>query len=170
MQEALDRDPLNLLTRHYAARLFFYVGRLDEAEQLLRQILAVNPNFSATHYELGRVLLVRGRAQAAIAEFESEGNPAWRRFGLPLGYHAAHRQADADAALKILLAQCCSEFQIAETYATFGDADKAFEWLNKAVTSDPGMLWFRYDLLLAGLNGDPRYQAVLKRLNLSTSK
>jgi TolB-like protein/Flp pilus assembly protein TadD len=170
MQETLDRDPLNLLSRRYAARLFFYAGRLDEAERLLRQILAVNPNFSAARYELGRVLLVRGNTPAAIVEFETESNPGWRAFGLPLGYYAAHRKADADAALKILLVQSAgSEFQIAETYASFGDAGKAFEWLNRAVTGDPGIIWFRYDPLLAGLNGDPRYQAILKRMNLPTS-
>jgi TolB-like protein/Flp pilus assembly protein TadD len=170
MQEVLQRDPLNLLSRRYAARLFFYVGRLDEAERLLRQVLAVNPNFSAAHYELGRVLLVRGETTAAVEEFEAESNPSWRSFGLPLGYHAAHRKAEAGAALNHLLADSVGfEFQIAEAYASFGDADKAFEWLNKAVTGDPGIIWFRYDPLFAGLNADPRYGAILKRMNLPTS-
>jgi TolB-like protein len=170
MHEALDRDPLNLLLRRYGARLFFYAGRLDEAEQLLRQILAVNPNFSAAHYELGRVLLIRGNISAAVIEFEKESNPTWRSFGLPLGYHSAHRNADAEGALRTMLANSAgSEFQIAETYAWFGDADRAFEWLNKAVTGDPGILWCRHDPLLGGLTGDPRYQAILKRINLATA-
>ena len=167
MQVALDRDPLNMLNRRYAGRMFFYAGRLDEAERLLRQILAVNPNYSAAHYELGRVFLLRGNAQAALAEFEAETNPDWRAFGLPLGYYSVHRKSDAEAALDKLLARSedC-EFQIAEAYGWFGNVDKAFEFLNKAVTSDPGIIWFRYDPLLDGLKGDPRYQAVLKRINL----
>jgi tetratricopeptide (TPR) repeat protein len=138
MHEALDRDPLNLLLRRYGARLFFYAGRLDEAEQLLRQILAVNPNFSAAHYELGRVLLIRGNISAAVIEFEKESNPTWRSFGLPLGYHSAHRNADAEAALRTMLANSAgSEFQIAETYAWFGDADRAFEWPTKPSQAIP---------------------------------
>jgi tetratricopeptide (TPR) repeat protein len=170
MQEVLQRDPLNLLSRRYAARLFFYVGRLDEAERFLRQVLAVNPNFSAAHYELGRILLIRGDTTAAVEEFQAESNPSWRSFGLPLGYHAAHRKAEADAALNNLLANSAGfELQIAEAYASFGDADKAFDWLNKAVTGDPGIIWFRYDPLLAGLSADPRYRAILKRMNLPTS-
>jgi TolB-like protein/Flp pilus assembly protein TadD len=170
MQEVLQRDPLNLLSRRYAARLLFYVGRLDEAERLLRQVLAVNPNFSAAHYELGRILLVRGDTTAAVEEFETESNPAWRSFGLPLGYHAAHRKIEADVALNNLLANSAGfELQIAEAYASFGEAGKAFEWLNKAVTGDPGVIWFRYDPLLAGLNADPRYRAILGRMNLPTS-
>jgi TolB-like protein/Tfp pilus assembly protein PilF len=170
MQVALDRDPLNMLNRRYAGRMFFYAGRLAEAERLLRQILAVNPNYSAAHYELGRVLLIRGNAQAALAEFEAETNPDWRAFGLPLGYYSVNRKADADAALNKLLARAeDSEFQIAEAYAWFGNADKAFEFLNKAVSSDPGIIWIRHDPLLKGLEGDPRYQAILTRINLPSS-
>ena len=171
IQQALDRDPRNLLARRYAARILFFAGRLDEAEQLLRQILAVSPSFSAAHYELGRVLLARGRIPAAIVEFESENNPVWRINGLPLGYHAAQRTADADAALSVLLHHSDGgEFQVAETYAYFGNADKAFEWLNRALTSDPGVIWLRNDPLCVGLTGDPRYPAILKRMNLPTSK
>jgi TolB-like protein/thioredoxin-like negative regulator of GroEL len=170
MQVALDRDPLNLLNRRYAGRMFFYAGRLDDAERLLRQILAVNPNYSAAHYELGRVLLVRGNAQGALAEFEAETNPDWRAFGLPLGYYPANRKADADDALNKLLARTeDTEFQIAEVYGWFGNTDKAFEFLNKAVNSDPGMIWLRHDPLLDKLQGDSRYTAILKRINLPAS-
>jgi TolB-like protein len=170
MQKARDRDPLNLLTRRYAARMLYYAGRIAEAETLLRQILAASPTFSGAHYELGRVLLARGEVPAAIAEFEAESNPEWQINGLPLGYRAAHRNAEADAALKDLLRKSDgAEFQVAEAYAYFGDADHAFEWLNRAVTADPGTLWLRNDPLCIGLTHDPRYQAILKRLNLPAS-
>ncbi len=170
IQQGLERDPRNLLARRYAARMMYFAGRLLEAEELLRQILAVSPKFSAAHYELGRVLLAKGDVTAAVAEFESESNPGWRLFGLPLGYHAAHRKADADAALKDLLRQSDgAEFQLGETYAYFGDADKAFEWLNRALTADPGIIWLRNDPLCAGLVGDPRYQAILRRMRLEGS-
>jgi adenylate cyclase len=170
MQTARDRDPLNQLTRRYAARMLYYAGRLAEAEVLLRQILAASPNFSGAHYELGRVLLARGAIPAAIAEFEAESNPVWRVNGLPLGYRAAHRNAEADAALKELLRNSDgAEFQVAEVYAYFGDADHAFEWLSRAVKVDPGIIWLRNDPLCIALIHDPRYQAILKRLNLPVS-
>jgi TolB-like protein len=168
IQPALDRDPRNLLARRYAARIMLYAGRLDEAEGVLRQILAVSPTFSAAHYELGRVLLTRGDIPAAVLEFESESNPSWRIYGLPLGYHAAHRGPEADAALRDLLRLPeGADFQVGETYAYLGDTDKAFEFLNRAVTSDPGIIWLPHDPFCAGLVGDPRYQAILKRMNLA---
>jgi TolB-like protein len=167
VQQALDRDPLNLLSRRYAARILYYAGRLAEAETMLRQILAVNPSFSAAHYELGRVLLARGNVSAAIAEFESESSPEWRVNGLPLGYHAAGRTAEANAALQDLLRHSDgAEFQVAEAYAFLGDADRAFAWLDRAVGGDPGVIWLRNDPLCVNLMHDPRYAALLKRLNL----
>jgi tetratricopeptide (TPR) repeat protein len=170
MQKARDRDPLNQLTRRYAARILYYAGKLNEAEALLRQILAASPTFSGAHYEFGRVLLARGDIPAAIAEFEAESNPEWRVNGLPLGYHAAHRSADADTALEELLRNSDgAEFQVAEVYAYYGDNDHAFEWLNRAVKSDPGIIWLRNDPLCKGLTHDPRYQAILKRMNLPAS-
>jgi TolB-like protein/tetratricopeptide (TPR) repeat protein len=167
IHQALDRDPRNLLSRRYAARIFLYAGRLDEAESVLRQILVFSPTFSAAHYELGRVLLARGNIPAAVSEFESESNPFWRIFGLPLGYYAAKRPADLNAALRELLRHPDgAEFQVAETYAYLGDTDKAFEFLNRALTTDPGIIWLPHDPFCASLVADARYKAILKRMNL----
>ena len=60
-----------------------------------------------------------------------------------------------------------SEFQIAEASACLGDVDQAFRWLDAAVASkDPGIMWLRGNPLLGGLIGDPRYAALLRKLNL----
>ena len=61
-----------------------------------------------------------------------------------------------------------SDFQVAEAYAYFGNVNQAFAWLDRAVEDrDPGILWLRADPLLRDLTGDPRYAALLRRLNLS---
>ncbi len=166
-RQVLERDPLNLLNRRYFARVLYYAGQLDEAEATVRQVLEANPSFPAAHYELGRILLARGQAAAAMTEFEAEKTEGWREFGLPLGYHALGRTAEADAALRDLVAHSAgSEYQVGETYAVFGDATQAFDWLNRAVDADPGIQWLRGDPLLKGITADPRYAALLKRLNL----
>jgi TolB-like protein len=167
-RKALERDPLNLLARRYMARVFYHAGKLDEAEAAVRQVIELSPSFPAAHYELGRILLGRGQVNAAVAAFEAEANPGWKQFGLPLGYRAQGRTAEANEALAAMLRDSAgSEFQVAETYAYFGDTDQAIAWLNRAVGNDPGTLWTRSDPLLKSIAGDPRYLAVLKRLNLS---
>lgn len=163
----LERDPLNLLERRYLARALFYSDRLDEAETTIRQVLQVNPNFPAAHYELGRILLARGQVKQAVSEFESEKS-TWDKLGRPLGYHAAGRTAEANAALKYMVdTSSGAEFQVAETYAFFGNKDQAFIWLDAAIERrDPGLQWLRGDPLLRSLTKDPRYAALLRRLNL----
>jgi TolB-like protein/cytochrome c-type biogenesis protein CcmH/NrfG len=166
-RHTLDRDPLNLLNRRYFARVLYFNGRLDEAEATVRQVLAMSPSFPAAHYELGRILLAKGQVAAAVSEFEAEQSPGWREFGLPLGYHAQQRPSDTNAALAALLAETDgSEFQVAETYAYFGDPDKAFYWLDRAVDHDPGIQWLRGDPLFRGITADPRYAGLLRKLNM----
>jgi TolB-like protein len=166
-RDALERDPLNLLYRRYMARVLYFAGRLNEAEATIRQVLAMSASFPAAHYELGRILLARGQIPGAMAEFEAEQS-TWRMFGLPLGYHALGRTTDANAALAAQIKESAgAEFQAAETYAYFGDADQAFHWLDQAVLKhDPGVQWLRGDPLLKGLIRDPRYAALLRRLKL----
>lgn len=163
----LDRDPLNLLQRRYAARALYYAGRLDEAEAMLRQVLELNPTFPAVHYELGRVALARGQVPQAIDEFDKE-HSSWMNFGPPLGLHAQGRAAEAAAAMKRLVENSAgSEFQVAEAYAYRGEVDQAFAWLDRAVERrDPGIQWLRGDPLLREITNDPRYGALLHRLNL----
>ena len=56
---------------------------------------------------------------------------------------------------------------VAGTCGFFGETDKAFEWLDRAVTQhDPGITSLRRDALLASLEANPRYPAPLKRINV----
>ncbi|MGO8924117.1 MAG: TPR end-of-group domain-containing protein [Xanthobacteraceae bacterium] len=57
---------------------------------------------------------------------------------------------------------------MATTYAYRREKDKAFEWLERAyVARDSGLVTFVFrDPLLTNLRDDPRYKAILKKMNL----
>jgi TolB-like protein/Flp pilus assembly protein TadD len=165
--QILARDPLNLLASRYLARTLYHAGRLQDAEAAIRHVIDLNPTQLGAQYELGRILLAKGDRVAAFAAFEGETGAGWRSYGLALGCHAADHRARADAALADMLRHSAGkEFQIGETYSYCGDADRAFEWLNAAINQDSGILWLRNDPLLKGLTSDPRYEALLRKLNL----
>jgi len=167
-RQALEHDPLNLLARRYLARTLSFAGRLAEAESEIRQVLDTNPAQPGAHYDLGRILLAKGQVDAAHATFEAEPDTGWKSFGLPLSYYALHRTAEANAALATLVSKSAgAEFQVAETYADFGDADQALKWLDAAVERDIGILWLHNDPLFKGLMGDPRYAALLRKLKMT---
>ena len=167
-RRAIDKDPLNLLPRRYLARILYYDDRLADAEALLRQSIQINPGYNALHYELARALLASGDPAGALAEAELETTPSWKSFAMPLVYHALNRTDDANKALAYLLSDSAgSEFQVAETYAYFGQPEEAFRWLELARTRhDPGLIYIRHDPLLRPLEHDSRYRAFLKKLNL----
>ncbi len=162
--QAVDADPLNMLPRKYLGRGFYYNQQPAEAALVLRKAIELNPQFPGLHYELGRALLQLRQPVEAAAAFEAEADPTWRRNGLALGYFAAHRQKEAQAGLDDLVTHSAGgEFQVAETYAFFGQKDKAFEWLSKARDlHDPGIIWTRNDPLLDGIAADPRFAAFLR--------
>ena len=65
--------------------------------------------------------------------------------------------------------QAGSAFQVAEVYAFRGEADKAFEWLDRAYAQrDGGLTAIKGDPLMKNIEHDPRYTAVLKKLRLPT--
>jgi TolB-like protein/Tfp pilus assembly protein PilF len=166
-RQALDHDPLNLVARRYFARTLFFAGRLAEAEVQIRQVLDTNPAQPGAHYDLGRILLAKGQIDAAGAAFEAETDEGWKRIGLPLKFRALQRTAEANAAFAILLNKSAgAEFQVAETYADFGDADQAFKWLDAAAERDLGIIWLHNDPLLKGLTRDPRYAVLLRKLKM----
>ena len=166
---AVELDPLNGLAHYRFGIYHLYAGQIDEAEAAFRKLLELNPQFGAGHFFLGRVYLARFRAEPALQEMEQEREPSWRRVGLALTYHALRKKKQADAALAELSEKDHggAAFQIAEVYAFRGEANKAFEWLERAYTQrDPGLAEMMGDPLLKSIEGDPRYKAFLKKMRL----
>ena len=58
-------------------------------------------------------------------------------------------------------------FEIAEIYAFRNQTDEALEWLDRAYAQrDPSMMSTKMDPQLKSLHNDPRFAALLKKLNL----
>jgi hypothetical protein len=61
-------------------------------------------------------------------------------------------------------------YQVGDVYAWRGEKDKAFEWLERAYQQrDSGLNGIAYDPLLSSLQSDPRFGALLKKLELADS-
>jgi TolB-like protein/Tfp pilus assembly protein PilF len=168
-QQALVRDPLSTPVHNNLGLALYYVGRLPEAEAMLRRLIELRPGIAAGHAHLCKVLIARGQPALALAEIEKESSDAWRAIGLPLAYHALGRKAASDAALEALTEGFAGEwaYQIAEVHAFRGEIDQAFAWLDRAhAQRDGGFSEMKGDPLLRNLEGDPRYQVWLRKLKL----
>jgi TolB-like protein/tetratricopeptide (TPR) repeat protein len=169
-QGGVARSPIHPMARLTLAFSYEAGGKLAESEREFRTVLELSSEYASGWYWLGRLLLIKGDAEGALEAFMNEPVEHWRLAGLPLAYHALNRTADAEAALRQAIDKYADQmgYQVAQFYACSGQADAAFAWLERAYDQrDTGFAyWFKTDRVLAGIRDDPRYAAMLRRLNL----
>jgi tetratricopeptide (TPR) repeat protein len=168
-RRAIELDPLRVATHFLLSMHYYYAGQLREANKAMRKALELNPQYPDAHTILGRVYLVQSKPEEALAESQKESDPNWREQGLALAYHALGQKQQANASLTQYIKeyQDTSAYQIAEIYAYRGEADKAFEWLERSYKQrDSGLAQMKGDPLLRNIEKDPRYTAFLKKMNL----
>ena len=166
-EAVVRRDPVNVTALSNLGYHQRMAGRLDEAIASFRTVLSLTPGRGGAHAQLGNALLLKGDAQGALAEIEQETSEIWKMIGLPMAYHALGRKADSDAALAALIAKYEKDapYNIAYVYAFRGEADKAFEWLDKAVEyGDPGLGEIVTENLFDKIHADPRWLPFLRKI------
>jgi tetratricopeptide (TPR) repeat protein len=168
----VSRDPVNPASLILLGLNYGHAGRWDEAIASFYTTLRLSPGFSITQYNIGKVLLLKGEPQAALEAMKLEDS-VWGMIGLPMVYHALGRQEESDAALATLIEQNEQDwaFNIAYVLAYRGEADRAFEWLDKAVAyKDTALSEIVIEPLFANIHGDPRWQPFLESTGKSPAQ
>jgi tetratricopeptide (TPR) repeat protein len=168
-RRAVDFDPLNADSWEALGEIEFYTGDLDQAAADGKKSLELNPDFGFGLILLGRIYLLQGRPQDALREIERVHYAPYRAHLYALTYYALGRKKESDAALRELMMKyhASNAFEIATIYAFRNQTDEAFEWLDRAYAQrDPSLMSTKMDPLLKSLHNDPRFAALLKKLNL----
>jgi len=166
---ALALDPLNADAHTAHCWMLTLAGRLAEAEDACRKAIELSPQHAKYHAHLCEVHLQQGRPDDALREAECEVDETFRLHGIALAELARGRAEAADAALRELVRKYgdVAAYQIAVQHARRGDADRAFEWLERAYRQrDAGLASAKIDLLLVTLRDDPRWPALLDKLGI----
>ena len=168
MQQSLATDPLDARSHNWLAQYLRALGRLDEAAAAARKAIELQPTAGSMHYQLAIIEIMRGDAKAALeaAQHEPVG---WQVDAIALVRQVGGDPAAADAALQAQIAQeaAIGPFQIAQTFALRNDADKTFEWLDRAWTNrDAGVSYLLFDPFILRFRGDPRFAAFCKKVGL----
>jgi TolB-like protein/DNA-binding winged helix-turn-helix (wHTH) protein len=166
---ALAQDPLNPSRYQVLTLIQSSRGRFEEAEAAARRALELIPTGPFGHSFLGNVLLLRSHPDAALTEFSKEAVEAARLGGIAMARFAQGRKADSDAALAQMIKHPTDHpFFIARVYAFRGDPNEALKWLDLAYAQkDSGMLpLIKGDAMFKKIEGDPRYKAFLRKMNL----
>jgi TolB-like protein/Tfp pilus assembly protein PilF len=167
---AVARDPVNPIGHARLGLFYLWAGRLDESIASYRTTLSLSPERIGANHNIGEALLLKGEPEAALAAIQQESSELWRMVGLPMAYHALGQAAESDAALAELIEKYEQEtaYNIAYVLALRNEADRAFEWLDKAVQyNDPGLVEIPATNLFTSIHDDPRWLPFLESIGKS---
>jgi len=168
-QQAVALDPLRAASHVGLATNLTALGRYDEAEAALRKGIELQPQAAGNYYKLAVIQILRGKPGAAVELAKQETDPFWRTYTLALAQFANGERAEADAALKKLIAEDADDSgnQIASVYALRKEPEKMFEWLEHAWTAhDPGVTELLYNPFLLAYKDDPRFIAFAQKIGV----
>jgi TolB-like protein/Flp pilus assembly protein TadD len=168
---SLALDPLNPYAQQWRGSMLFVAGDFTGAEVALRKSLAIGGTFDGSHMLLGRILVERGKYEAALEQMQAEVATDARDMGLAIVYNALGRKPESDAALTGLIQVAGNLWPVsaAVVHAYRGEREEVFKWLEKAYElRDSDLLVFvaAGDPAYAPVRDDPRYKAFLRKMNL----
>jgi TolB-like protein/tetratricopeptide (TPR) repeat protein len=169
LQAALVRDPFFPLLIWWLGFSQYSAGRFADAEATFRRLLEIAPEYAWTRAYLAKTLIAEHQPEAALAVITQEHKDDERLIMLSIAFKAANKEAEAEQALKELVAKFANSdaYWVAMTYAHRGDNDLALEWLDRAyVQKDVTLVEIVGEPLFQGLATDPRYKAFLRKMNL----
>jgi TolB-like protein/DNA-binding winged helix-turn-helix (wHTH) protein/Tfp pilus assembly protein PilF len=172
---ALELDPLDLIISGHQPWHYYYARDFDRVIEICHDNLASHPEAFWVHFELGRAYEQKRMFNEAISELTTalslQKDMTFAIAALGHAYAVSGQREKAQQLLgnlkKLSTQRYVSSADIAMIYIGLGDNDQALAWLQKAFLERS---WYfvllRVDPRLDSLRPDPRFQALLRRVNL----
>ena len=168
-------DPLSTVIHNDMAEICYWAGQYERTIRLCRKALEMDAEFVPAHFVLGFAYEATGRLDEAIAMYQkaNELSPddAWIMGILGHAYAVSGRAQEAERLLDELKGlsgrRPIAPYNLAVIYAGLGEADRAFEWLEKArLHRSSPMMFINIEPFFDDLRPDPRFQDLLERMGL----
>ena len=169
-------DPVSLIINTQLGWQLYLSRQYDQSVDQLRQVLDTDQKFSLARRILEGVYSQMGKQKEAVAERERmvslSGSPelaaSIEEDFTRSGYKGVLRSW-LDGMTEVSKHSYVSSFDIAVIYARLGDKDQTLTWLEKAYNEhESGLVSLAVDPLFDSVRSTPRFQALLKRLRLSS--
>ena len=168
-EAAVRDDPLSAREWSRLAGILVGSGRIAAGRAAAHRALDLEPDQSLARLYLSFASLLSGHPDEALPDAQAVGEESLRLAGVALALHSQNIDADSQRALDALVRgyAAVAACQVADVHAWRGDRDQAFAWLDRAVAQhDAGLAYLKLDPFIASLRPDPRYAALLRRLQL----
>jgi TolB-like protein len=168
LRKIITRDPLSVPAWRRLAALLMDSGRFAEVPEAIARIRAIGGDDDANLFSAD-LDLFEGRPQQALDHYRTQKWQVWQLLGAAMAEHTLGHATESQHALEEAIRKYrdALSYQYAIVYAWRNDKDAAFHWLERAFqVHDAGLPYLKHDRFVANLRSDPRYTAMLKRLNL----
>jgi len=174
-KRALEPDPLSVDNLVVLGWIYYLARNYDRAIEQLMNLLEIDQDYVGAYWNLANAYAGNGMYNKAIVTAqklkEFPGNNPTNDAVLGIVYSLAGRRDEAMKVLDYLLElskqEYISPFYVALVFTCLGQKDQAFEWLDKAYEEhDVYLSQLKVFPLFDSLRSDPRYKALLKKMNL----
>ena len=176
IEKAHKLDPLSPIITDRMGWTSIYNGSLEEAVAIFDKLIEIEPTYAGAYWSRCAASLYRGMKERAYADLKAhlelaKDEDAYKT-GLVFLYATFGERGLALPIIEELISKegksaFLSEAIVAEWYATLGDRDECFKWIDKAISSKRLMVAdLRYCPGWAKVRDDPRFPEIFKKLGL----
>jgi len=170
VRRALEIEPLSLIVNRSYGDLLFYARRYDESIAQLKKTLELDANWRSAYPLLASAYWMKGDYAESVEVFAKYREVQGRQQDAVLVRESFFKGGwEGFLRMRIgeLRTSTTNSYGVATYHAALGEKDEAFAALNKAYENhEYGILLLKVDPRLDPLRDDPRFQVLLKRLNL----
>jgi TolB-like protein/Flp pilus assembly protein TadD len=169
IERAAQLDPLSSTVHSAFGRVLYRARKFDQAIPHLNQAIALEPRSSDGYGRLADVYEALGRYDEALALYKKvdvlRGRPV-RSSDVAIVFARMGKRDEANRAVAAAR-NTSPPAQLAQAYAVLGDNDEAFRLLFRHADERNGLNYVKTEPRFDSLHSDPRWQLLLRRMNLA---
>jgi len=168
-QEAISLDPVHAVLYGDLAGKLISLGQLDQAKAAARKAVELQPPAASAHSTLAVIAILQKKPDVAMREAELAPRGVIHDVAVTLAQQTRGDRPQSDAAVKVLIEQHAADdpLGIAIVCAYRGEADKVFEWLDRAYElHEPRLIGNLTNPFLERYRPDPRFAALCNKMGL----
>jgi serine/threonine-protein kinase len=177
-KRALDLDPLTPMMQINLGGRYYYARQYDKCIANVLKTLEMDPGFDMAHYYLAYFYNQKKEHEKALEEinkvisvFGRNNTQFLAALAIILAYMNDTEGAEQVIGEMVELSKdkYTSFFWLGAIYVVLGKKDKAFQMFEKAYNArEVLMIFLNVDPIFDGIKPDPRFQALLKKMNFSS--
>jgi eukaryotic-like serine/threonine-protein kinase len=172
---ALELDPLSLIINTNVAWAYYFARQYDRAIEQFKRTIEMDLGYAVAHMRLGQTYIQKGMLEQAVAEFRKAVALSPESTEILAGLaHACAVSGNTREAGEILQKlstlpsdQYVSPYDLAVAHAGLGQNARALDLLEKGFGERANMVFIKVEPRLDGLRAEPRFQAILRKMNLA---